>query len=119
MTRIHRRTLLAGVGGAALGGVGAGSLATPAVADPMRHGDRIASVAYIEVNDNSLLNVGRYTLDDGGAAFDIAVIFAANINYDGESAYLSFNENVQHVLDNVDTCVRPLQQKGIKVAHRI
>ncbi|MGP5052450.1 endo-beta-N-acetylglucosaminidase H [Brachybacterium alimentarium] len=115
MTRIHRRTLLAGVGGAALGGVGAGSLATPAVADPMRHGDRIASVAYIEVNDNSLLNVGRYTLDDGGAAFDIAVIFAANINYDGESAYLSFNENVQHVLDNVDTCVRPLQQKGIKV----
>ncbi|WP_193103159.1 endo-beta-N-acetylglucosaminidase H [Brachybacterium sp. FME24] len=115
MTLINRRTLFTGVGGLAAGGLGAGVLAGPAAADPTRRGDRIASVAYIEVNDNSLLNVGHYVLDDGGPGFDIAVIFAANINYDGEQAYLHLNENVQHVLDNVDTYVRPLQQMGIKV----
>ncbi|MFJ4878962.1 endo-beta-N-acetylglucosaminidase H [Streptomyces sp. NPDC088745] len=76
------------------------------------------SVAYVEVNSNSMLNVGKYTLANGGGnAFDVAVIFAANINYDTskKSAYLYFNENVQRVLDNAVTQIRPLQQKGIKV----
>ncbi|MFF8678684.1 endo-beta-N-acetylglucosaminidase H [Streptomyces sp. NPDC015237] len=76
------------------------------------------SVAYIEVNNNSMLNAGKYTLADGGGnAFDVAVIFAANINYDtgSKKAYLHFNENVQRVLDNAATEIRPLQQKGIKV----
>lgn len=74
------------------------------------------TVAYIEVNDHSMLSAGKYTLANGGAqVIDVAVIFAANINYDGTNAYLSCNENVQNVLDNVATQVRPLQQKGIKV----
>jgi len=76
------------------------------------------SVAYVEVNSNSMLNVGKYTLANGGGnVFDIGVIFAANINYDTskKSAYLYFNPNVQRVLDNVATQVRPLQAKGIKV----
>ncbi|MFE0204472.1 endo-beta-N-acetylglucosaminidase H [Streptomyces sp. NPDC058985] len=76
------------------------------------------SVAYIEVNNNSMLNAGKYTLADGGGnAFDVAVIFAANINYDtgSKKAYLHFNENVRRVLDNAATEIRPLQQKGIKV----
>lgn len=115
MARINRRTLLAGVGSLAVGGAGASLLAGPAAAEPNRRGERIASVAYIEVNDNSLLNVGQYTLEDGSPAFDIAVIFAANINYDRERAYLHLNENVQHLLDDVDTYVRPLQDMGIKV----
>ncbi|MBY8343758.1 glycosyl hydrolase family 18 protein [Streptomyces spinosirectus] len=76
------------------------------------------SVAYVEVNNNSMLNVGKYTLaSDGDNVFDVAVIFAANINYDTatKSAYLYFNDNVQRVLDNAATQIRPLQQKGIKV----
>ena len=74
------------------------------------------TVAYIEVNDHSMLSAGKYTLANGGAqVIDVAVIFAANINYDGSNAYLSFNQQVQSVLDNVATQVRPLQQKGIKV----
>lgn len=76
------------------------------------------SVAYVEVNNHSMLNVGKYTLaDDGDNVFDVAVIFAANINYDtgSKAAYLHFNENVQRVLDNAATQIRPLQQKGIKV----
>ncbi|GAA1967426.1 hypothetical protein GCM10009838_27050 [Catenulispora subtropica] len=74
------------------------------------------SVAYIEVNSNSMLNVGKYTLAGNGAnVFDIGVIFAANINYDGSNAYLSFNPQVQSVLDNAATQIKPLQQQGIKV----
>ncbi|MFB6679238.1 endo-beta-N-acetylglucosaminidase H [Streptomyces sp. NPDC056390] len=76
------------------------------------------SVVYVEVNNNSMLNVGKYALANGGGnVFDVAVIFAANINYDTgtKAAYLSFNENVQRVLDNAATEIRPLQQKGIKV----
>ncbi|MFG2313154.1 endo-beta-N-acetylglucosaminidase H [Streptomyces sp. NPDC048566] len=90
---------------------GAAAASTPAKQGP-------TSVAYIEVNSNSLLNAGKYTLADGGGnAFDVAVIFAANINYDTSSktAYLHFNENVQRVLDNAATQIRPLQQQGIKV----
>jgi hypothetical protein len=75
-------------------------------------------VAYVEVNSNSMLNVGKYTLANGGSnVFDIAVIFAANIDYNTstDSAYLYFNPQVQSVLDNVSTQIRPLQAKGIKV----
>nr|WP_234434116.1 endo-beta-N-acetylglucosaminidase H [Streptomyces sp. NRRL F-5126] len=74
------------------------------------------SVAYVEVNSDSMLNVGKYKLAGSGAnVFDIGVIFAANINYDGSQAYLSFNQQVQSVLDNAATQIRPLQQQGIKV----
>lgn len=90
-----------------------GAAAAPA---PVKEGP--TSVAYVEVNNNSMLNVGKYTLANGGGnVFDVAVIFAANINYDtgAQAAYLHFNENVQRVLDNAVTEIRPLQQKGIKV----
>ncbi|MYY82568.1 chitinase [Streptomyces sp. SID335] len=89
--------------------------AAPAPA-PKKQGP--TSVAYVEVNNNSMLNVGKYRLANGGGnAFDVAVIFAANINYDTtkKAAYLHFNENVQRVLDNAVTEIRPLQEKGIKV----
>lgn len=90
--------------------------ATPPAAHVAKQGP--TSVAYVEVNNNSMRNVGKYTLANGGDnVFDVAVIFAANINYDTgtKSAYLHFNENVQRVLDNAATEIRPLQQKGIKV----
>ncbi|MGW5097273.1 endo-beta-N-acetylglucosaminidase H [Streptomyces nodosus] len=93
--------------------VSTGAAAAPA---PAKQGP--TSVAYIEVNNNSMLNAGKYTLADGGGnVFDVAVIFAANINYDTttKTAYLYFNENVQRVLDNAATEIRPLQQRGIKV----
>lgn len=76
------------------------------------------SVAYIEVNSDSMLSVGKYTLaSDGSNVFDIAVIFAANIDYNTstKTAYLSFNPHVRSVLNNVSTQIRPLQAKGIKV----
>ncbi|MFJ2746144.1 endo-beta-N-acetylglucosaminidase H [Streptomyces sp. NPDC087440] len=89
-----------------------GATAAPA---PRKQGP--TSVAYVEVNSNSMRNVGKYTLPGGDNVFDVAVIFAANINYDTgtKAAYLHFNENVQRVLDNAVTEIRPLQRKGIKV----
>ncbi|WP_250399220.1 endo-beta-N-acetylglucosaminidase H [Streptomyces cellostaticus] len=99
----------------AFGTTGAAAAPAPAPA-PAKQGP--TSVAYVEVNSNSMLNVGKYTLADGGGnAFDVALIFAANINYDTttKAACLYFNENVQRVLDNAATEIRPLQRQGIKV----
>jgi hypothetical protein len=103
-------------GAVLVAGMMTGTSAASTPAAPRKTGP--ISVAYVEVNNNSMLNVGKYALAQGGGnVFDIGVIFAANINYDTatKSAYLYFNPNVQNVLDNVSTQVRPLQAKGIKV----
>ena len=74
------------------------------------------TTAYVEVNTDSITSVGDYVLASNGAnVFDIGIIFAANINYDGTNAYLYFNPQVQAVLDNAATQIAPLQAKGIKV----
>ena len=74
------------------------------------------TTAYGEVNNDSITNVGKYVLASNGAnVFDIGIIFAANINYDGTSAQLYFNPQVQAVLDHAATQIAPLQAKGIKV----
>lgn len=75
-------------------------------------------VCYVEVNNNNMLNAGSYTLQNTNRQlFDVAIIFAANINYDVSKnrAYISSNNNVTKVLNDVNTYVKPLQQKGIKV----
>ncbi|AOM80541.1 chitinase [Pedobacter steynii] len=76
------------------------------------------SVCYVEVNNNNILNVGNYTLKNGGQQlFDIAIIFAANINYNTttKKAVLFNNDKVTKVLSNKATYIKPLQDKGIKV----
>lgn len=89
-------------------GHGHGHHAAPAKSGP-------TSIAYVEVNNDELANVGRYTLENGANAFDVAIIFAANINYEDGKAVLYNNENVQRTLDQAATQIRPLQAKGIKV----
>ena len=73
------------------------------------------AIAYVEVNNDNITNVGRYTLSDGSNAFDVAIIFAANINYNGNAAVLYNNAQVQAVLDDAAHNIKPLQAKGIKV----
>lgn len=76
------------------------------------------TVCYVEVNSNNILNVGNYTLQNSKKQlFDIAIIFAANINYNvsTKKAVLGFNENVTKVLNGKTTYIKPLQDKGIKV----
>ncbi|WP_166847744.1 endo-beta-N-acetylglucosaminidase H [Isoptericola sp. BMS4] len=76
----------------------------------------VERVAYVEVNSNDLRNVADYRLEGTGEpAFDTAVIFAANINHDGESAYLHLNDRVTWTLENADTQIRPLQEQGTDV----
>lgn len=71
---------------------------------------------YVEVNSNDLANVADYTLADSGrAAVDLAMIFAANINYDGEKAYLHLNDRVTETLQDAENQIRPLQAQGTKV----
>ncbi|MBS7562951.1 hypothetical protein KHS38_00925 [Mucilaginibacter sp. Bleaf8] len=74
-------------------------------------------VCYVEVNNSDLRNVGRYKLASGQQLFDIAIIFAANINYNTstQKAELYFNQNVANVLNNKATYIQSLQSKGIKV----
>ena len=83
----------------------------PADTDPKR-------VVYVEVNSNDMANVADYTLEGSQRpAFDMAMIFAANINYDqakGE-AYLFLNDRVTQTLQDAEHQIRPLQQRGTKV----
>lgn len=106
----RRSAALAALAATALAaaGLAPATAATAASTDPL-------TVAYVEVNSNELRTVGDYELADGSNAFDVAIIFAANINSDGDAATLHLNDQVTATLENADTQIRPLQDKGIKV----
>lgn len=75
-------------------------------------------VCYVETNDVNPLNAGDYMLDDGTTFFDIVELFAANIHQDAAgNPTLYLNDKLTPVLEDggVNTYVRPLQEKGIKV----
>ena len=72
------------------------------------------NIAYVEVNSNNFANVGCYTLADGRQFFDMASIFAANINAGQDGAVLYFNPQVSQVLNETDY-VSQLQSLGISV----
>ncbi|MDR0568980.1 MAG: hypothetical protein LBG87_07240 [Spirochaetaceae bacterium] len=89
---------------------------------------RVKTAVYIEVNDENPLNAGAYQLEDGTVFFDYVILFAANIRERNCAANLAddhsctksgphvhLNRNVQFILDNRNTYIKPLQDKGIKV----
>jgi hypothetical protein len=109
------RRSIAGLGVLATAAAGIFTGAAGAAAEEAEPADPKLAV-YVEVNSNDLANVADYTLAESGeAAIDMAMIFAANINYDGEKAYLHFNERVTETLENADTQIRPVQENGTKV----
>ncbi|MGI2259803.1 glycosyl hydrolase family 18 protein [Shewanella sp. GXUN23E] len=73
-------------------------------------------VAYVEVNSNDFANVGCYQ-ENSQPLFDVAVIFAANINFDSNSgkASLHLNAQVSDLLNNNLDKVRAVQAQGTKV----
>lgn len=77
----------------------------------------VRNVVFPEVNDTNPLNALEVRLKDGQYFFDAVVLFAANLNYNSEEdlVYLSNNPNVQALLDNTETYLQPLREKGIKV----
>ncbi|GAA0576944.1 chitinase [Kribbella sandramycini] len=113
---MRRRTLLSAfAAGTAVAATGASALPAHAA---RRAAKKPTLVAYIEVNDHSMLSAGKYKLASTGApAIDVAIIFAANINFNTTTrkAYLHFNAQVTNVLNNRQTQIKPLQDKGIKV----
>jgi hypothetical protein len=121
MGKLSRRSLLINSGLTAIGGAAVLAAADPyASAQQSRSHQKPAhhpiSVAYVEVNNYHLSSVGDYALASSGApVFDIGIIFAANINYDGQQAQLYCNPQVQATLDDAVNQIRPLQARGIKV----
>lgn len=85
-------------------------------------GDKFpCAVVYVETNDVNPLNAGDYEVD-GLPFFDIVELFASNIHKEtteeGEvRPTLYLNDKLTPVLENggVDTYVKPLQAKDIKV----
>lgn len=74
------------------------------------------SVVYIETKNSLLTNVDCIRMEDGSPAFDIAVIFAGNINMDaGGKAEVRLNPGVTNLLENKIAHVRQLQEAGTKV----
>lgn len=75
------------------------------------------TAVYIEVNSELLSNAASYYLEEEcvNTLFDIAIIFAANINGTPEKPELYLNENVMRILNDAENQIRPLQGRGIQV----
>lgn len=72
---------------------------------------------YIETNDINPLNMSEYYFcgTDKDYVVDHVILFASNIRGTVSTVELYHNPNQTHILNNVNTLVRPLQNKGIKV----
>ena len=76
----------------------------------------VQNTAYVEVNDHDIGNVGCFRKGNGDPVFQVAMIFAANINADAAgNAVVYLNERVSDLLDHHIDKVRALQAQGIKV----
>ena len=78
----------------------------------------IKIISCMEVNDTNPLNNLCFTLKGSGKPlFDMVILFSGNINYNNETGevYVYNNPNVQHILDNREKYLKPLQDRGIKI----
>lgn len=73
---------------------------------------------YIETNDINPLNMGNYYFtgtDPKDYVVDHVILFASNIRGTVSTVQLYHNPNQSYILNNRNTLVKPLQDKGIKV----
>ncbi|WP_165917608.1 glycosyl hydrolase family 18 protein [Roseateles saccharophilus] len=76
----------------------------------------VQNTAYVEINDSDLANVGCFRKGNGDPVFQVAMIFAANIDADAAgNAVVHLNEQVGHLLNDDIQKVRALQAQGVKV----
>ncbi|MBS1563974.1 MAG: hypothetical protein JST39_06270 [Bacteroidetes bacterium] len=89
---------------------------TPVDTTPVVKKDTTLTVAYVEVNSNNFNNTGCFLYDNNKQFFNIACIFAANINYSPSTGkpVLYYNTQVTALLNNT-SYVKDLQSLGIKV----
>lgn len=81
-------------------------------------GTGIVTICYVECNDNNPLNAGEWRLQRSGKPIiDVVNLFAANIRYIEQTGRIGvkINPNIQHILNNRDKYIKPLQDMGIKV----
>ena len=85
-------------------------------AKPVDHSTR-KNVAIIEVNDVNPLSLLEVKFTDGSLFFDGVVLFSSNIQYNADGNYVELyhNPNVQTLLEQRDTYIKPLQDAGIEV----
>ena len=83
---------------------------------PVDHSTR-KNVAILEVNDVNPLSVLEVKFTDGTPFFDGVVLFSSNIQYNADGNYVELyhNPNVQTLLEQRDTYIKPLQDAGIEV----
>jgi hypothetical protein len=77
----------------------------------------IKALCYVDTERYHPLNAGDYVLQDGGGLFfDYVVLGAAQIRYSPERGpWLSIPPNLEHLLINRKTYIKPLQMKGVKI----
>lgn len=78
----------------------------------------IKVISCMEVNDTNPLNNLCFTLKNSGKPLvDMLILFSSNINYNAETGkvYVFNNPNVQHLLDNREKYLKPLQDRGMKI----
>lgn len=78
----------------------------------------IKIISCMEVNDTNPLNNLCFSLKESGIPLiDIVILFSANINYNNETGkvYVYNNPNVQHILNNREKYLKPLQDRGMKI----
>lgn len=76
-------------------------------------------ISAVQTGDTNPLNHLSYTLKGSGKMlFDVVVLFSANIRYDDNTGkvYLHRNASISTILNNRDKYIKPLQDRGIKVA---
>ena len=75
------------------------------------------NLAILEVNDVNPLSVLEVKFTDGTPFFDGVVLFSSNIQYNADGNYVELyhNPNVQALLEQRDTYIKPLQDAGIEV----
>lgn len=71
---------------------------------------------YIQTKDINPLNMGEYYFTDTDEqVVDHVILFASYIHGTASTAWLYHNYTQAYILDNANTLVKPLQDKGIKV----
>ncbi|MEM7359392.1 MAG: glycosyl hydrolase family 18 protein [Pseudomonadota bacterium] len=69
---------------------------------------------YLETNTSNPNNFADYQLTGGGSPFSLCILFAANLNGTPDAPQLSFNSQLQPIMDS--GVIGKLQEKGLKVS---
>src|SRR5687768_4200299 len=77
--------------------------------------NQFRNVAYLCTGNTDIASAGTFTTPDGDPFFQVACLFAANLNGTPDAPALFFNDTVTEALTTNLGQVRQLQGLGIKV----